>query len=60
MATGDAAITFNPSGVSFLTRLNNNLSGKLKDGQIRAFVVGEIVDKSQRFVGSKANEGDFL
>jgi hypothetical protein len=56
LATGNAAIAFNPAGVSLSTRLTNNLPSDNRNGQIRSFVVGgEAVDRSQRWVGSKAN-----
>ncbi len=56
LATGSAAITFNPAGVSWGTRQANNLPKDKRDGQIKSFVVGgEAVDRSQRLIGSKAN-----
>ena len=56
LATGNAAITFNPAGVSWGTRATNGLPKDKRDGQIKSFVVGgEAVDRSQRLVGSKAN-----
>jgi hypothetical protein len=56
LATGNAAITFNPAGVSLFTRWNNNLPKDTRNGQIQSFVVGgEAVDRSQRFGGMKAN-----
>jgi hypothetical protein len=56
LATGSAAITFNPAGVSWGTRQANNLPKDKRNGQIQSFVVGgEAVDRSQRLVGSKAN-----
>ena len=56
LATGNAAITFNPAGVSRSTRWANNLPEDKRNGQIRSFVVGgEAVDRSQRLGGSKAN-----
>jgi hypothetical protein len=56
LATGNAAITFNPAGVSWGTRMANNLPKDKRNGQIQSFVVGgEAIDRSQRWVGSKAN-----
>ena len=56
LATGNAAITFNPAGVSWGTRMVNDLPKDKRDGQIRSFVVGgEAVDRSQRLMGSSAN-----
>lgn len=56
LATGNAAIIFNPAGVSWGTRQANNLPKDTRNGQIQSFVVGgEAVDRSQRLVGSKAN-----
>lgn len=56
LATGNAAIIFNPAGVSWGTSMTNNLPKDKRNGQIRSFVVGgEAVDRSQRLVGSKAN-----
>ena len=56
LATGSAAITFNPAGVSWGTRMANNLPKDNRNGQIQSFVVGgEAIDRSQRLVGSKAN-----
>ena len=56
LATGNAAITFNPAGVSWGTRMQNDLPSDKRNGQIKSFVVGgELIDKSQRWVGSKAN-----
>ncbi len=56
LATGNPAITFNPAGVSWATRIANNLPKDKRNGQILSFVVGgEAIDRSQRWVGSKAN-----
>ncbi len=56
LATGNAAIIFNPAGVSLFTRWSNNLPKDKRNGQIQSFVVGgEAVDRSQRWGGSKAN-----
>lgn len=56
LATGNPAIIFNPAGVSWGTRMTNNLPKDKRNGQIRSFVVGgEAVDRLQRWVGSKAN-----
>ena len=56
LATGNAAITFNPAGVSWGTRMANSLPKDKRNGQIQSFVVGgEAIDRSQRLVGSKAN-----
>lgn len=56
LATGNAAIIFNPAGVSYGTRVVNDLPSDQRNGQIRSFVVGgEAIDRSQRLLGSKAN-----
>ena len=56
LATGNAAITFNPAGVSWATRMANNLPKDKRNGQIQSFVVGgEAIDRSQRLIGSRAN-----
>lgn len=56
LATGNAAIIFNPAGVSWGTRMMNNLPADKRNGQIQSFVVGgEAIDRSQRLVGLKAN-----